>query len=174
VFPILLPPLRERLEDIPAMARHFAERAAVRFGLAPAMPTEADIRLLQSYVWPGNIRELGTVIDRAAILGNGARLELAAALGLVPPQAPQASTIPMSAAASSARPELAAPRAAGIATLDEATRAHIEVALRATHGRVEGAYGAAKLLAINPHTLRARMRKLRIDWSAFRQPPSVA
>jgi transcriptional regulator with GAF, ATPase, and Fis domain len=50
-------------------------------------------------------------------------------------------------------------------------RAHIEAALHATRGRVEGARGAARLLQINPHTLRARMRKLKIDWSAFREPP---
>jgi transcriptional regulator with GAF, ATPase, and Fis domain len=61
-----------------------------------------------------------------------------------------------------------------VATLDVAMRQHIEAALRATQGRVEGTCGAAKLLAINPHTLRARMRKLKIDWSTFRQPPSVA
>jgi hydrogenase-4 transcriptional activator len=169
VFPILLPPLRERPEDIPAMAHHFAERAALRFGLAPAMPTEADIRLLQSYDWPGNIRELGTVIDRAAILGNGRRLELASALGLAAPQ-PSQATIPMS----DARTPSSANRSSSVATLDDAMREHIETALRACQGRVEGAFGAAKLLAINPHTLRARMRKLKIDWSAFRQPPSVA
>ncbi|HEY4235380.1 MAG TPA: sigma 54-interacting transcriptional regulator [Lacipirellulaceae bacterium] len=170
VFPILLPPLRERPEDIPSMARHFAERAAVRFGLTPIMPTEPDIRMLQSYDWPGNIRELGTVIDRAAILGNGRRLELASALGLAAPP-PSQATIPMSGsrndAANSSRPQL-------VATLDVAMRQHIEAALRATQGRVEGTCGAAKLLAINPHTLRARMRKLKIDWSTFRQPPSVA
>ena len=65
-------------------------------------------------------------------------------------------------------------RSSSVVTLDIAMRQHIETALRATQGRVEGAYGAAKLLAINPHTLRARMKKLGIDWSAFRQPPSVA
>jgi hydrogenase-4 transcriptional activator len=169
VFPILLPPLRERPEDIPAMAHHFAERAALRFGLAPALPTDADIRLLQSYDWPGNIRELGTVIDRAAILGNGRRLELASALGLAAPQ-PSQATIPMS----DARSPSSANRPTPVATLDVAMREHIETALRACQGRVEGAFGAAKLLGINPHTLRARMRKLKIDWSAFRQPPSVA
>ena len=169
VFPILLPPLTERPEDIPAMARHFAERAAVRFGLATVMPTESDVALLQSYDWPGNIRELGTVIDRAAILGNGRRLELAAALGLAAPQ-PSQATILMT----DSRVDAAIPRSPSVATLDAAMRQHIEAALRATQGRVEGAYGAAKLLAINPHTLRARMRKLGIDWSNFRQPPSVA
>ena len=170
VFPILLPPLRERPEDIPAMARHFAERAAVRFGLTPIMPTEPDIRMLQSYDWPGNIRELGSVIDRAAILGNGRRLELAAALGLAAPQPSQATILMNDSRGDAANNS----RSTSVATLDVAMRAHIESALRATQGRVEGAYGAAKLLAINPHTLRARMRKLDIEWSAFRQPPSVA
>ncbi len=88
VFPILLPPLRDRVADIPALARHFVERAAIRFGLAPVVPTDADIRLLQEYEWPGNIRELGAVIDRAAILGNGDSLELAAALGVAAPRGP--------------------------------------------------------------------------------------
>jgi transcriptional regulator with GAF, ATPase, and Fis domain len=163
VFPILLPPLRDRVEDIPALARHFAERAAIRFGLAPVEPTDADIQLLQSYDWPGNIRELGAVIDRAAILGNGETLELAAALGVAMPRGPLPLTAPLSATATSSRM-----RAGVIAPLNEAMRAHIEAALRATHGRVEGARGAARLLQINPHTLRARMRKLKIDWATFR------
>jgi transcriptional regulator with GAF, ATPase, and Fis domain len=59
-------------------------------------------------------------------------------------------------------------RAGIIAPLNDAIRAHIEAALRATHGRVEGSRGAARILHINPHTLRARMRKLKIDWAAFR------
>src|SRR4051812_14859341 len=85
VFPILLPPLRDRVEDIRALAMHFAQRAAIRFGLAPVVPSDADIELLQRYDWPGNIRELGAVIDRAAILGDGHSLELAAALGVGAP-----------------------------------------------------------------------------------------
>jgi transcriptional regulator with GAF, ATPase, and Fis domain len=113
---------------------------------------------------------LGTVIDRAAILGNGRRLELAAALGLATPQPSQATILMNDSRGDAANNS----RSTSVATLDVAMRAHIEAALRATQGRVEGACGAAKLLAINPHTLRARMRKLKIDWSAFRQPPSVA
>jgi hydrogenase-4 transcriptional activator len=163
VFPILLPPLRERREDIPAIARHFAERAAVRFGLAPVMPNEADIQLLESYDWPGNIRELGTVIDRAAILGNGRTLELAAALGLAIPRRH------VSVAVTTPPPLTQAINGStALATLESAMKAHIEAGLRLTNGRIEGPHGAARLLAINPHTLRARMRKLRIDWSAFR------
>jgi transcriptional regulator with GAF, ATPase, and Fis domain len=163
VFPILLPPLRDRVEDIPALARHFAARAAIRFGLASVAPTDADIQLLQSYDWPGNIRELGAVIDRAAILGHGDTLELGAALGLATPRGPLPLAGPVATGRSGSRL-----RAGAIASLNDAMRAHIEAALRAAHGRVEGPRGAARLLQINPHTLRARMRKLKIDWAAFR------
>ncbi len=82
VFPIVLPPLRERHEDIPLLADHFARRAALRFGLKLQLPTTEHLALLVSYSWPGNVRELGSVIDRAAILGNGERLEVARALGV--------------------------------------------------------------------------------------------
>jgi transcriptional regulator with GAF, ATPase, and Fis domain len=164
VFPILLPPLRERTGDIAALARHFAERAAVRFGLTSVQPSEDDIDVLSGYAWPGNIRELGAVIDRAAILGEGNSLEIRAALGF------GAVTPAMNGPAAQERvpDKMLAASANGFLTLDEAMRQHIELALKRTQGRVEGAYGAAKLLKINPHTLRARMRKLKIDWQAFR------
>lgn len=158
VFPITLPPVRERPEDIPALARHFAQRAATRFGLPPLMPTPEDIRLLVAYPWPGNVRELGTVMDRAAILGNGRKLEVAKALGVqAGPPAPTANGV----APEPVQPERILP-------LDTAMKRHIESALRATKGRIEGPHGAAALLEINPHTLRARMRKLGLDWRQFR------
>jgi transcriptional regulator with GAF, ATPase, and Fis domain len=155
VFPVQLPPLRDRREDIPALANHFALRAAHRFGLPPQMPTPEDLELLVAYPWPGNVRELASVIDRAAILGDGRQLEVAASLGVHPPR-PAALAVP--------RQEPPAP----FRTLDEAITAHIEAALRRTRGRIEGPQGAAALLGINPHTLRSRMRKLRLDWRAFR------
>ena len=162
VFPIVLPPLRERRDSIPDLARHFAGQAATRFGLAPAMPSAEDFQLLQSYDWPGNVRELAAVIDRAAILGNGRRLEVATALGITTDQP--------SVSVRSAKP---APAETGNATagvsLDAVVREHIERTLQATKGRIEGPRGAACLLEINPHTLRARMRKLKIDWRRFRQ-----
>ena len=157
IFPIVLPPLRERKQDIPALAINFAERAARRFGLRLQLPTAEDIVLLMEYDWPGNVREFASVLDRAAILGDGARLEVAKALGIVP------------ARRNPGRP-VAAPQQEGaiIATLDEAMRQHIERALAVTRGKIEGAGGTAALLGINPHTLRARMRKLGITWKTYR------
>jgi transcriptional regulator with GAF, ATPase, and Fis domain len=164
VFPIVLPPLRERREDVPALAAHFAERAAIRFGLPVVMPTAEDIAMLSGYAWPGNIRELATVIDRAAIIGNGRRLEVAKALGVdaIVPAPSESADKPTVALATSG---------AEVLPLDAAIVQHIEAALRQTRGRIEGPYGAARLLRINPHTLRARMRKLGIRWHEFRPGP---
>ena len=159
VFPIHLPPLRERCEDIPALALHFAERAATRFAFPPLMPSARDVEQLASYPWPGNIRELASVIDRAAILGEGKRLEVAKALGLSQVHA-SPETMSKPSAATQPVPEFL--------TLDEAMKQHIEAALDRAHGQIEGKRGAAALLKINPHTLRARMRKLKIEWSRFR------
>jgi transcriptional regulator with GAF, ATPase, and Fis domain len=161
VFPIRLPPLRDRLVDIPPLAAHFALRAARRLGMAPLVPSAEDIHLLISYPWPGNVRELAAVIERAAILGGGARLEVARALGTVPSAAPGRQVVPAETAAGTGEPD-------DIIRLDDAMARHIEAALRRTRGRIEGPHGAACLLGINPHTLRARMRKLRIEWQSFR------
>jgi len=162
VFPIVLPALRERPEDIPAMAVHFALRAATRLGLPPRLPTPEDMERLAAYPWPGNVRELAAVIERAAILGNGGPLEIATALGqgapLPPPQAAAASPRPAQAVRSPDR------------DLDQLMRDHIAATLAECHGRVEGPFGAARRLGINPNTLRGRMRRLGIDWRTFRAP----
>ncbi|MCE9629256.1 MAG: sigma-54 dependent transcriptional regulator [Planctomycetia bacterium] len=173
VFPILLPTLRERLEDIPSLVRHFAQRAAVRFGLPAAEPTAADLRQLAEYPWPGNIRELGAVIDRAVILGGGRTIDVATALGLsrqqtivpaIQSDATMYEVIPETIPLREASP----PITGDIVPLATAMRQHIERALGATRGRIEGRRGAAAILQINPHTLRARMRKLGIDASRYR------
>jgi hydrogenase-4 transcriptional activator len=171
VFPIRLPPLRERMEDIPTLAAHFARHAGLRLGGAYLVPSERDLALLHSYAWPGNVRELAAVIERAAILGNGKRLELEMALGATAlAAAPRPYVRPSSPHEGAGAPGLARPGGSGerIGTLDEAIVVHIERALAATHGRIEGQHGAARLLGVNPHTLRARMRKLGVDWSRFR------
>jgi hydrogenase-4 transcriptional activator len=164
VFPIRLSPLRERMEDLPALAAHFAESAGKRLGGAGLALTPADIDLLRSYAWPGNVRELAAVIERAAILGAGKRLELRTALGVTsmgPATWPAVGRTVEPPTDGSDDPQ-------NIVTLDEAMAAHIRRALAVCHGRIEGPFGAAKLLGINPHTLRARMRKVGIDWSQFR------
>lgn len=164
VFPILLPPLRDRPEDIPNLAKHFAERAANRFGLTFVSPSPEDLTILMNYRWPGNIRELGAVIDRAAILGEGERLDVAVALGIDAQNSMRASPkFPLATVTHIAEPDY-------FETLDEAMKRHIERALVATRGKIEGTHGAAAILGINPHTLRARMRKHKIDWANFRAP----
>jgi hydrogenase-4 transcriptional activator len=167
VFPIRLPPLRERPGDIPVLAAHFAWRSGQRLGGHPLTPTPEDLERLLAYPWPGNVRELGAVIERAVILGNGHSLEIAAALGLTPPRSSSAGQIGVAADAGPAPRET-------FARLDEAMARHIEAALEKTNGRIEGPAGAAALLGLNPHTLRARMRKLGVAWSQFRpgRPPS--
>jgi transcriptional regulator with GAF, ATPase, and Fis domain len=161
VFPIVLPPLRERREDIPLLAEHFARRAAIRFGLKLQLPSPEQFALLIAYPWPGNVRELGAVIDRAAILGDGERLEVARALGV-------GTDISAAPRITNARQSMEPAVTPAVFSLDEATKRHIEKALAATHGRIEGPHGVATLLKINPHTLRARMRKLGINWTNFR------
>ncbi|MDP2310669.1 MAG: sigma-54 dependent transcriptional regulator [Pseudomonadota bacterium] len=145
VFPLLLPALRERPGDIPALALHFAQRAGVRLFGRPLAPSAEDVLRLTAYDWPGNVRELASVIERAAILGGGHGLQIVPALGLAP--------------------------TVGVRTVEAPSsrdRASIETALTSTHGRIEGPFGAAAILGINPHTLRSRMRRLGIEWGQFR------
>ncbi len=204
VFPIRLPPLRQRREDIPALSAHFARRAGLRLGGLPLTPSAGDLDLLFSYDWPGNIRELAAVIERAAILGNGARLELAKALGPagLGTEAHEGHDGrdghdglrahdghdrrdgfdgrdgPNDRGSEGFRGTGGPGALGGVAsalfpTLDQAMAGHIEDALTRTNGRIEGAGGAASLLGINPHTLRARMRKLGIEWRRFRDRPGA-
>jgi transcriptional regulator with GAF, ATPase, and Fis domain len=173
VFPIHLPALRERPDDIAPLATHFALKAARRLSLPPALPTQEDLALLRSYPWPGNVRELNVVIERAAILGDGRCLEVDTALGAL--HRTDTGIFPLQPASGAAG---AAPPAAVVAregqrsdaTLVAVMARHIEAALAACHGRVDGPFGAARRLGVNPHTLRARMRKLGIDWKRFRPP----
>jgi transcriptional regulator with GAF, ATPase, and Fis domain len=169
VFPIHLPALRERPDDIAPLATHFALKACRRLGLPPVLPTPEDLGLLRAYPWPGNVRELNAVIERAAILGDGHRLEVATALGAMPGPALASASHP--AVGLQVPPAILPPTALAAPTgdtLDAAMARHIEAALLSSHGRVEGPFGAARRLGVNPHTLRARMRKLDIDWKRYR------
>ena len=158
VFPLRLPPLRERMGDLLELAAHFATRAGERLHGRPLVPSPEDLRLFSGYAWPGNVRELGAVIERAAILGDGHHLDVRAALGVQADAAPAPS-----GARAPQRPE-------GVAgsSLDDVTRGAIEAALVACGGRVEGRGGAAERLGLKASTLRSRMIKLGISWSAYR------
>jgi transcriptional regulator with GAF, ATPase, and Fis domain len=139
VFPITLPSLRERREDIPLLAQHLANRFA-RAMPKPVKPIlDSVARALQQYDWPGNIRELENVIQRAIILSPDGAISI--------------NDISLSSAK---------PTATMGTTLEEVERNHIQRMLSTTLWRIEGRRGAAELLGLKPSTLRSRLRKLGI------------
>lgn len=163
VFTVRIPPLRERPEDLEPLVRHFARASGIRLTGVPIVPTAREIDALRPYRWPGNVRELAAVVERAAILGSGLRLEIASAFG----DPAVTASLPSSAARPLASPT-SEPLDETFPTLDEATRAHVIRALGLARGRIEGPGGAADLLGINPHTLRGKMRRLKLEWSRYR------
>ncbi len=164
VFPIILPALHERLEDIEPLARHFIERAAHRLGVPTPPLHKADVDRLRDYDWPGNVRELGAVLERAVILGHGRYLDLQAALGVQLLRPGSRDSAPGAASNESTGDESAA-----IEPLDAVISAHLKRALTRTRGRVDGEHGAASLLRLNPNTLRGKLRRYRIDPAKYRQ-----
>lgn len=143
VFPITLPPLRDRKDDIPTLASYFAQRTSARYGRGPCRISEAATRLLLSYPWPGNVRELENVIERAVIICGKATIE--------------SKHIHVEAV------KEASPAAEGpISSLQAVERDHILRALQVTNWKVSGKGGAAELLGLKPTTLQARMKKLGI------------
>jgi PAS domain S-box-containing protein len=151
VFPIQLPPLRERPEDIPLLTETFARRFAQRLG-KPVAPLTPDLSArLQAYAWPGNVRELENVIERAVITAVAGRMNLARAL-------PEA-TLP---SAADCAPENVAERIFSAAELEELERGNYVRALAACGWCVSGDNGAARLLGINASTMSSRMKALGI------------
>jgi transcriptional regulator with GAF, ATPase, and Fis domain len=147
VFPVIVPPLRERQDDILSLAMHFLQKISKKMGKPLTGISQSTLQQLRQYPWPGNIREMEHVLERAAILSRTATVELAEPLQM--PAAP-----PLLASKESAA-RFAQP-------LDEAMRETILAALAQTHYRIRGAGGAAELLDIKPTTLEARMKKLKI------------
>jgi PAS domain S-box-containing protein len=148
VFPVEVPPLRERGEDIIQLAQHFLERACNDFGRPVLTLTRAQANKLYEYGWPGNVRELKNVIERAVILsaGNVLRLDL---------------SMPNMRVARQAQVAPAAERITGILTeneMREYQRKNLIAALQATNWRVSGPDGAAELLGVRPTTLADRIR----------------
>ena len=163
VFPLEVPPLRERRSDISQLATFFLDRFARKIGKKMEGISGAAAERLNSYSWPGNIRELQNVIERALILSHGPTLELEPDLiGVFP------SKDPLDMANAVAEVAQSAGSASQLRTLEEVERAHISAVLQQTHGVIEGVNGAAKTLGMHPNTLRHRMEKLGIKRSAHR------
>lgn len=163
VFPLAVPPLRERRSDIPQLAMFFLSRYSRNLGKTMAGISAAATERLKNYSWPGNVRELQNVIERALILGRGPILELEPdLLGVSPSEAVRDSAKDVAEAVQSSGPY------SGLKTLDEVERAHISAVLQQTRGVIEGANGAAKTLGMHPNTLRHRMEKLGIRRSSHR------
>ncbi len=146
VFPITVPPLRERRADIPQLVQHFAAKASRKLGRTLGEIAPAFIERACAYDWPGNIRELENMVERAMIMSDGSSLDGPALFA-----APTAPATPSSPASGVAHQ-----------TLAEMERSHIERVLAGTRWVIEGERGAARILGINPSTLRGRLRKLGI------------
>jgi transcriptional regulator with GAF, ATPase, and Fis domain len=159
VFPITVPPLRERSEDIPMLANHFIERTCARLNCPAVRITPEQLKQLKSYYWPGNIRELQNVIERAVILARGGVLQLELMLPRGVTEA--GSALPSGAAA------LTPTRVIREEKWKERERANILAALRQTDGKIYGRSGAAELLGVKPNTLAYRMKVLGIRKKRF-------
>jgi len=157
VVPVRVPPLRERRDDIEVLARLFIDRFARRFGKAAHRLDPSTMAALRDYDWPGNIRELQNVIERAVVLSQGEVLALSPDFNPHPAQ-PPAGGAPSTAAgdAPAARPT-AGPLGED---LEQVSRRHIVAVLEQTGWTIEGEHGAARILNLHPNTLRSRMKKL--------------
>jgi len=147
VFPITVPPLRQRTEDIPLMVQAFIERYARKLGKQITSIQKDTMKALQDYPWPGNVRELESIIERAVILCPGPVLQLTDKL--------ETSSFPLSST---------------VKTLEETERNQILKILSGTRWRIEGKDGAAAILGLHPSTLRARMHKLGIARPETKEP----
>ena len=147
VFPITVPPLRQRKDDIPVMVRAFMERYSRKMGKQINSIQKETLKALQDYPWPGNVRELESIIERAMILCPGPVLHLADKLEI--------SSHPLSSA---------------VRTLEETERNQILTILSETLWRIDGKNGAAAILGVHPSTLRAKMHKLGITRPKTKEP----
>jgi formate hydrogenlyase transcriptional activator len=147
VFPIRVPPLKERVEDIPALAKYFAEKSARRLGRPVPSISDAQMNALKGWDWPGNIRELQNVIERAVIVSTGSNLEVP----LQDLQSKRRKAAPVS------KP----------ATFHDTEREAILGALRESGGVIAGPSGAAARLGLRRTTLQSKMRRLGIRRPSF-------
>ncbi|MBU3951092.1 MAG: sigma 54-interacting transcriptional regulator, partial [Proteobacteria bacterium] len=143
VFPITMPPLRQRREDIPLLVNHFVSKFNIKIGREIDTVSKHTLNTLQDYHWPGNVRELESVIERAVIISQGSVLQVLELFDTL-----------------QQTKEL---EGQDVTTLVELEQAHILQVLKKTGWQIEGEKGAATLLGINPSTLLARMRKYGIS-----------
>ncbi len=149
VFPIVMPPLRDRKEDIPALAGHFLKRAQQKFNRTGFALSKANIIALENYAWPGNIRELQNVIERAVIIAQSTRLDFDL------PKRPKPGSI--------SSHQQAVRASDPVLTFDDIKqfeRQNIVRALNRTHWKIFGKHGAAALLGIPPTTLTTRIQRM--------------
>jgi formate hydrogenlyase transcriptional activator len=154
VFPIEVPALRERFDDIPLLVDYFVHRFAKRAGKRITGVNRHTLSLLQAYPWPGNIRELQNVIERAVIVCDTTTLSVDERWLVQRAALPKKTRVPLD-------DDLVA---------DE--RARVEAALVESKGRVDGPFGAASRLGIPRSTLESRIRALNIDKHRFKTTPS--
>jgi formate hydrogenlyase transcriptional activator len=154
VFPIVIPPLRERREDIPLLVRYFVHKYARRLHKRIETIAPAAMTALTAYHWPGNVRELEHVIERAVILSHSPELQLP--LAALPLPRPSASAV--------------AREADHAVTLRDAERAHIQRTLEATQWVIGGPAGAAARLGLKRTTLQALVKRLGLDRPHARRP----
>lgn len=157
VFPIVLPPLRERADDLPRLATHFLEQAAQRYGRRGLRLSARAIKKLEAYAWPGNVRELQHVIERAVLLSRGGVLRLDGALAEPEETTRATSNESTPGALQAVIPEIEWRRL---------ERENVRTALQLAKGRIYGPDGAADILGVKPTTLISRL-----DALGLREPP---
>jgi transcriptional regulator with GAF, ATPase, and Fis domain len=146
VFPVQLPPLRDRTDDIPSLVHFLVNKFALRIGKRIGGVDNDTMQRLLAYAWPGNVRELENVVERAVILASGSRLQIGADVLSANVESPAGEN----------------PTGRPPSTLAATEREHILTVLHQTGWVVGGPRGAAKILALHPNTLRSRMKKLSI------------
>lgn len=151
VFPISVPPLRERKQDVPLLLAHFIQSAAHRLGVPVPTVSRTEVARLQEYSWPGNVRELGHVVERAVILARGGKADFSFVTNPASLAPPQTQTEP------TPHGEVAPDK-----QHREQQIANIRRALEQTNGKIYGKDGAAELLGISPTTLNSRIRRWKI------------
>jgi PAS domain S-box-containing protein len=153
VFPIEVPPLRDRAEDVVQLAQHFLEQACVDFGRKPMKLTQRQVSTIKEYSWPGNIRELKSLLERAVILSQGNVLRLDQALPNVAAQTDSNQA---------QESESGEPKILNEKEMKALQKTNLLAALKQTDWRVSGNQGAAELLGVRPTTLADRIRTLGI------------